>query len=282
MAKTLSWFENQCALNSPEVMQAFLQGAKRAGYDVIPNSFETDTVVIWSALWHGRMKPNEEVYQRFREQNKPVIFIEVGALNRGVTWKVSVNHVTAQGFYGHHDNLDPDRPRRFGVRLSYPKSSRPEILICSQHRASLQVQDQWPNQENWINDRIRKLRQYTDRPIVVRPHPRSQINLHLLEQNTQVQIPKKLINTYDSFDFDVNYHAVVNHNSGPGIQAALAGVRPIVDSSSLAFPVSYAMAAIEQPYDIDREQWLIQISHTEYSTHELAQAIWYARLEPNL
>lgn len=282
MAKTLSWFENQCALNSPEVMQAFLQGAKRAGYDIVPNSFETDTVVIWSALWHGRMKPNEEVYRRFRGQNKPVIFIEVGALNRGVTWKVSVNHVTAQGFYGHHNNLDPDRPRRFGVRLNYPKSSRPEILICSQHRASLQVQDQWPNQENWINDRVRKLRQYTDRAIIVRPHPRSQISLSLLESNLQVQTPKKLINTYDSFDFDVNYHAIVNHNSGPGIQAALAGIKPIVDSTSLAFPVSYAMGAIEKPYDIDREQWLIEIAHTEYSTHELAQAIWYARLESNL
>lgn len=282
MAKTLSWFENQCALNSPEVMQAFLQGAKRAGYDVIPNSFETDTVVIWSALWHGRMKPNEEVYQKFREQNKPVIFIEVGALNRGVTWKVSVNHVTAQGFYGHHDNLDPDRPRRFGVRLNYPKSSRPEILICSQHRASLQVQDQWPNQENWINDRIRKLRQYSDRTIIVRPHPRSQINLSLLPSNVTVQTPKKLINTYDSFDFDVNYHAIVNHNSGPGIQAALAGIKPIVDSTSLAFPVSYAMAAIDKPYDIDREQWLIEIAHTEYSIHELTQAIWYARLESHL
>ena len=282
MAQTLTWFENQCALNSPDVMRAFLNGARRIGYDIVPNSMSADVAVIWSALWYGRMRGNETVYQHFRQQNKPVIFIEIGALNRGVTWRVSVNHVTAQGFYGHHNNLDPDRPKRFGLNLKSPKSSRPEILICSQHHASLQVQEQWQSQESWINDRIRRLQQYTDRKIIVRPHPRSPINTGLLETGVQIQTPKKLINTYDSFDFDINYHAIVNHNSGPGIQAAIAGARPIVDNSSLAFPVSFGMAALEQPYDIDREKWLIEIAHTEYSITELDQAIWYPRLETHL
>ena len=40
---------------------------------------------------------------------------------------------------------------------------------------------------------------------------------------------------------------MVNHNSGPGIQAALAGTRPIVDASSLAHPVSIKLQDIEQP-----------------------------------
>lgn len=278
----MTWFENQCALNAPDVMRAFLSGARRVGYEVLPKDMSADVAVIWSALWYGRMRANEEVYLRFRQQNKPVIFIEVGALNRGVTWKVSVNHVTADGYYGQHTNLDPDRAKRFGLSLKTPKSSKSEILICSQHHASLQVQDQWTSQESWINERVRRLRQYTDRKIVVRPHPRSPINPALLETGLQIQTPKKLINTYDSFDFDLGYHAIVNHNSGPGIQAAIAGIRPIVDSSSLAYPVSFAMAALEQSYDIDREQWLIEIAHTEYSLSELEQGIWYPRLQTHL
>ena len=281
MTKTLTWFENQCALNSPDVMQAFLAGARRAGYDVVPNSLTADVAVIWSVLWFGRMRDNQKVYEHFRKQGKPVIVIDIGALNRGVTWKVAVNHITAAGYYGHQENLDPARPRHFGLHLKSPASARPEILICSQHAHSLQMTG-WTTAEAWVNDQIKKLRQYTDRPLIVRPHPRSQLNPGLLESRITIQTPKKLINTYDNFDFNLGYHAVVNHNSGPGIQAAIAGTRPLVDNSSLAFPVSFGMAALEQSYTVDREQWLIEISHTEYSVTELEQAIWYPRLKPAL
>lgn len=278
MTKTLAWFENQCALNSPEVMQAFLRGAQKVGYTIVPNSMNADTAVIWSVLWYGRMRANQQVYQHYRAQNKPVIVIDIGALNRGITWKIAVNHVTGQGYYGHQENLDPDRPRRFGLTLKSPQSSRPEILICSQHAHSLQMSE-WSSAEAWINDRLKKIKQYTDRPVIVRPHPRSIINPALLESKVAIQVPKKLVNTYDSFDFSLNYHAVVNHNSGPGIQAAIAGTMPVVDNSSLAWPVSHALGAIDQAYTVDRSQWLIEISHTEYSVPEIEQAIWYPRLE---
>ena len=98
MAKTLTWFENQCALNSPDVMRAFLAGAQRVGYDIVPSSMTADVAVIWSVLWFGRMRENQKVYEHYRKQGKPVIVIDIGALNRGVTWKVAVNHVTAAGY----------------------------------------------------------------------------------------------------------------------------------------------------------------------------------------
>ena len=281
MAKTLTWFENQCALNAPDVMRAFLAGAQRAGYQIVANSMDADVAVIWSVLWYGRMAKNQLVYEHFRKNNRPVIVIDIGALNRGVTWKVAVNHVTAQGYYGHHENLDHDRPVRFGLTLKAPLSTRAEILICSQHARSLQMEG-WNSVESWINDRIDRLKHYTDRKVIVRPHPRSPVNPALLSTRVHVQVPKKLVNTYDSFDFDMNYHAIINHNSGPGIQAAIAGIRPIVDNSSLAYPVSFAMAALEKPYDIDREQWLVEISHTEYTVAELEQGIWYPRLHKAL
>ena len=79
-----------------------------------------------------------------------------------------------------------------------------------------------------------------------------------------------------------NYHAIVNHNSGPGIQAALAGCRPIVSASSLAAPVGHLIENIEQPYDIDRTEWLHSIAHTEWTVDELATGDWYTRLLPAL
>jgi hypothetical protein len=79
-----------------------------------------------------------------------------------------------------------------------------------------------------------------------------------------------------------NCHAVVNYNSGPGIQAAIAGVRPVVDASSLAYPVAVGYADLEQPYVVDRDLWLIQLCHTEYTVDEIKKGSWLSRIAPSL
>jgi hypothetical protein len=77
-------------------------------------------------------------------------------------------------------------------------------------------------------------------------------------------------------------HAIININSGPGIQAAIAGVRPVVDASSLAHPVGIRITDIEAPYECDREKWLVEICHTEYTVEELTQGIWITRIHSHL
>lgn len=239
---------------------------------------DSDAAIIWSVLWQGKMRANKEVYEHYRAQGKPVIIIEVGALYRGHTWKVSVNNITADGHYGHTTNLDWKRPSKLGISLAIPVFHRPEILIAAQHQNSLQVND-LPSIEAWIYKQILRLRQFTDRPIIVRPHPRSTLNTKLLPEDIVFEEPHPLTNTYDSFDMHFDCHAVVNYNSGPGIQAAISGTRPIVDRSSLAYPVSVSMAELEQPYDyIDREKWLVEICHTEYTLSEIQQGLWLKRI----
>jgi hypothetical protein len=222
------------------------------------------------------MRANQLVYEHYRRLNRPVIIIEVGALHRGRTWKIAVNHVTSQGYYGHTQDLDPDRPAKLGVKLS-TNNIRPDILIAAQHSRSLQVQD-LPSQESWVLDRITDLQAVSDRPIVVRPHPRSRLNLPRLPANVRIEIPKPVPNTYDGFDMDYLYHAVVNYNSGPGTQAAISGCRPMVDHTSLAYPVGVGYPDIEQPYERDRQLWLTQICHTEYTIEELRTGVWLKRI----
>lgn len=240
-----------------------------------------DAAVIWSVLWSGRMTQNQTVYQHYRSQNKPVIIIEIGALQRGRTWKVSVNHVTADGYYGHQQDLDPDRAAKLGVHLKTATHTNPSIVIALQHDRSLQVAN-IGSVEDWVIHSIAQVRRHTDRPIVVRPHPRCRVKFSKLPADVQLQQPRKLPGSYDSFDFDFGCHAVINYNSGPGIQAAIAGVRPLVHTSSLAHPVSIDVAAIEQPYVMDRQQWLTEICHTEYTVEELQQGLWLKRIAPAL
>lgn len=281
MIKSIAYFPLQCALNSKPVMSAVLDVFNAAGVRTEENSMTADAAIIWSVLWNGRMKPNQQVYNHYRRNNKPVIIIEIGALYRGQTWKISVNHITNQGYYGHQEKLDPDRPRKLGVSLAVQLLPKPEIVIAAQHPRSLQTAG-IANMEQWVYNKVAELKQVTDRPLVVRPHPRAPLSLPKLPADVKLIAPRKVTNTYDTYDMHYNCHAVVNHNSGPGIQAGIAGCRPIVDSTSLAAPVGIALSDIEQPYDVDRQQWLIELCHTEYTVEEIRQGLWLKRIAPAL
>ena len=284
MIKSVAYFPLQCAKNSVPVMSAMLDSLRNAGISTQENSWDADAVIIWSVLWSGRMAANQAVWSHYRSLGRPVIVIDVGALYRGETWKIAVNSITADGYYGHTENLDWDRPRHLGISLALNLTRNPRIVIAAQHSRSLQVAG-LVSMEGWVIEQVERLRTVTDRPIVVRPHPRSALDsagLVHLPKDVIIEQPQKIDNTYDSYNLAFDCHAMVNYNSGPGIQAALAGTRPIVDVSSLAHPVSIQIENIDQPYTVDRDQWLTEICHTEYTVKEIAQGRWLTRLSPGL
>ena len=274
----IAYFPAQTALNSKPVMSALLSSLRGAGHVLEENSMTADAVLIWSVLWSGRMAANQAVYQHYRSLNRPVVVADIGTLQRGTTWKVAVNNINAQGYYGHQDQLDWDRPKKLGLVLKTPANPKPHVIIAAQHSKSEQSAGVDFNQ--WARDQIQCLRNVTDRPIHVRPHPRCRLDVTGL--GVTVEHPAKIPGTYDSFDMTLDCHAIVNYNSGPGIQAAISGVRPIVHSTSLAYPVGVGFADIEQPYIANRDLWLTQISHTEYTLNELEQGLWLNRIHPAL
>jgi hypothetical protein len=274
----IAYFPAQTALNSKPVMSALLSSLRGAGHVLEENSMTADAVLIWSVLWFGRMAANQAVYQHYRSLGRPVVVADIGTLQRGTTWKVAVNNINAQGYYGHQDQLDWDRPKKLGLALKTPAKPKPHVIIAAQHSKSEQSAGVDFNQ--WARDQIQCLRNVTNRPIHVRPHPRCRLDVTGL--GVTVEHPAKIPGTYDSFDMTLDCHAIVNYNSGPGIQAAISGVRPIVHSTSLAYPVGVGFADIEQPYIANRDLWLTQISHTEYTLNELEQGLWLNRLQPAL
>jgi len=225
-------------------MSAMIDSLHKAGIKTVINSLDADAVIIWSVLWAGRMEENREVYHHFRTMDRPVIIVDIGALRRGITWKVAINNITADGYYGHHRDLDWGRPRQLGIDLGRPTVKKSHILVAAQHRLSLQTAAV-SCVEQWVIDQIHLLQQYTDRPITIRPHPRCRLALSSLPKNSTLEQPRAIADTYDSFDLRFDCHAIINHNSGPGIQAAVQGIRPVVHNSSLAHPVGVNIADIE-------------------------------------
>jgi hypothetical protein len=132
--------------------------------------------------------------------------------------------------------------------------------------------------EDWVRQQINMIKRLTDRPIAVRPHPRSSLSI----PGVVMEMPRRLPNTYDDFDLGFDYHAVVNYNSGVGIKAGIAGVPLITDVTSLAHPISIDPAQLESPPRVDRDQWLVEIAHTEYTLQEIREAQWLTRLQKHL
>lgn len=232
--------------------------------------------MIWSVLWHGRMRANQEVYQHYRSRGLSVICMDIGALHRGRTWKIAINNITREGYYGHEQDLDQDRPQKLGLSLAHIARPRPAVLIALQHPQSLQVQG--VDQVAWAAQQIARLRESSDLPVLVRGHPRGRVDLGRLAGLCAVQMARPVTGTYDSFDIDYGYRAIVNYNSGVGVQAALAGAVITVDPTSLAAPLSIDLADLDRHQPQDRSQWLIEISHTEYLLEEIAQGTWLKRI----
>lgn len=266
------------ALNSPPIFDAFEQGIRALGHEI---SKESDAIpVIWSVLWNGRMSPNRSIYENALKNNKPIIIIEVGNFLRGKTWRISLNHINNHGIFGNNEDIDTDRNKKFQINLkSFQENRKSEILIACQHQKSLQWQGQ-PPIDQWVESTIAKIRQFSDRQIVVRPHPRSPFVFY--GKNVILEKPKLISNTYDDFDINYNYHCVINHNSGVPIQSAINGIPTICDRSCLAYPVSMEFKDIEKPQLPDREEWLVKLLHTEWFNDEIKQGIPIKRLEKYL
>lgn len=262
------------ALNSAPIFDAFERGVRLLGHEIVKDN--ENIAVIWSVLWAGRMKANQEVYNRCVRLGIPVIIIEVGNLKRNSTWRICLNNINGLGIFGNDQNLDPERPKKLGIPLlPFKENRQPEILIAAQHEKSQQWQGM-PSMGRWVEQTVAKLRTYTDRKIVVRNHPRSPFSVNL--KNVTMQPPRMLPGSYDDFDIDYNYHCVVNHNSGPAVQAAIKGIPIICDTTSLASEISGNFQDIESIQLPDRSEWFVRLTHTEWTAMEIAQGIPLSRI----
>ena len=274
------WTHNG-ALNSRPVFDAFDHSLVAAGHDVSYNNIDADVNVIWSVLWNGRMARNEAIWN----QTKPVIVLEVGGIKRGTTWKVGLNGINRDAFFGDMGNSS-DRATLLNLEVKPWRTDGEYILIAGQHDKSLQWQTM-PRMSNWFLNTYDEIRKHTDRPIIFRPHPRCRLE-HIERglKNVYRQEPRHVTNTYDDFDmgFD-NVWATISYSSNPGIHSIIEGVPAFVSTHSLAYPAGNDidfLHTIEQPLMPDRTQWLNDYAHTEYTIEEIAAGLPLKNLTPKL
>jgi hypothetical protein len=241
--------------------------------------------MIWSVLWQGRMEKNKKVWEHFRSQGKPVVVLEVGGLRRNHTWKMAINGINRDADFA-NQIYDDKRWPLFKLELKPWQQTGNVIVICGQHHNS----EQWkglPKLNSWVEQQIKIIRKYCDKPIVVRPHPRNPFNFDEKKYpHVRVNLPKRDHSTYDDTDFKKilrSTWAVVNHSSNPAIEAVINGIPVFVSESSLCHDVGNTnVADILHPAMPARQNWANRMSYCEWTTEEIGQGLPWKRIRERL
>ncbi len=273
-------------INSKPIFDAFIKSLKDSGEQVYLNKHaNADVAVIWSVLWRGRMHSYRPIWERYRKEGKPVIVIEVGGLKRNHSFKIGINGINRDADFANQE-FDDKRWPLFGHKLKPWNPTGDMIVICGQHDHS----EQWkglPKMEQWITQQIIEIRKYTTRPILIRPHPRNNIQMKESDfKNVKIRIPRRDYKTYDDTDFKATLErtwAVVNHSSNPAMEAVINGVPVFVSQSSLCHDVgNISLAEINTPAMPNRKTWANKLAYTEWFADEIRQGLPWKRIKERL
>jgi len=287
MAMKIAIFPEYGSLNSKPVFKAFIEHLNSKGENVVLNKFDNtcDVAVIWSVLWQGRMAENKKVWEFFRKHNKPVVVLEVGGIKRNVTWKMGINGINRNADFANKTYNDK-RWKTFNIDLKPWKQTGNVIVICGQHDNS----EQWlglPRMNSWIKQQINAIRKHSDKPIVVRSHPRNKVDIDIDKwKYVRINHPKRDWATYDDTDFKKilsSCWAVVNHSSNPAMESVFNGIPVFVSESSLSYDVGNSdIADILQPSMPARHNWAHRLAYTEWTTEEIAEGTPWKRIRERL
>ena len=274
-------------LNSKPIFDAFIKSLQNAGEQLYINkrADNADVAVIWSVLWRGRMEQYKKIWDRYRSQGKPVIVLEVGGLRRNKSFKIGINGINRDADFANQD-YDDKRWPIFEHELRPWNPTGELIVICGQHDTS----EQWkglPRMSDWIRQQINEIRKYTSRPILVRPHPRNQIDFDETKfNNVKIRLPKRDFRTYDDTDFKATLGrtwAVINHSSNPAMEAVIRGIPVFVSESSLCHEVgNNHLYDINKPAMPNRMNWANKLAYTEWFEDEIEQGIPWDRIKKRL
>jgi hypothetical protein len=173
------------------------------------------------------------------------------------------------------------------IVMAPPKLSGDYILLCMQRDGGFAMKSLDPTA--WINQKIIEIRQHSNLPIMIRPHPGTYASADFsvfrnrqYRQRLNVHVLDPLATTLK--DNLAHAHAAVVFNSSASVAAVLAGVPVFADDSSC---VSWAVAnhdiaQINTPQVFDRTQWAYDLAAAHWSDDDARNGSIYQKFLPFL
>jgi len=281
----------------PLILTNFIEGVNRCGDngEAITGDWAPSDVAVIQGYVHEdspdspHLSLRKRVLDRQKENNKHTVIVDSNLFlfadpgNTKTYLRYSLDGVfptTGNYFW---DNPDINRWHKIRKDLSIKykdwRNNGNHILICLQRNGGWSMKGQ-DNQE-WVIETVKRLRQYTDRPIHLRGHPgdkRAGKYLDLSEKACKLNVLTGMnVSITDhrnrTLDQDLkNAWATVVFNSSPAVASAIAGVPVFADDwkdCQAGDVANKSFADIENPSMTARDNWLAKLSMCHWNFEEL-------------
>jgi hypothetical protein len=276
-------------------LNSFASGAARSGATVkVATTYQYEPsklAVILGWVTKDKNTPNillrQQVVDGQRANGGKTMCIDAGCWKYADIHNTFLRYSINGPFYDTaeyvNQNSGPDKWNKIKTRLNLDlKDWRPKgrhILICMQRDGGFSMKNLDPM--DWLKMKINKIRTYTDRPIVIRPHPgKPQDFSKFINSNITVENSKNISLTQSMH----KAHAAVFFNSSSAVAAICEGIPIFVDDQScVAWKVANTdLKNIETPAFFQREQWIYDLAAAHWSDDESAQGLIYKKFLPVL
>lgn len=197
-------------------------------------------------------------------------------------------------------NSPPDRWNAFvkntGCKIKPWKSIGDKIIIMEQKKGDSSLtslyEKGYKNFTEWTQQIVNEIRKHTDRPIVIRPHPRNTRGAiksqavvgHNITVSENVTLGGQQGGTGLDEDLKQAY-CVVTYNSLSAIEAVCEGI-PVfaMDDGSMVWPIAHKkLSKIENiNYDVDITQWCNDIAYTQWTPAEMQDGTAWQHLRQHI
>lgn len=274
----------------PATIVNFIEGVWRCGDEgeivCDYNPVDADVAVVQGFVHPGsknmpHLKLRKSVFEKQQKEGKRSIIVDSNLFlaydPRNTKQYLRYSYDGVFPNTGEYCNANPDPARwnkiskDLGIELKPQRQSGKYILICCQRDGgwSMDGKQVLP----WLVTTIQKLRNYTDRQIIVRFHPGDKNKLLHVRSLVRYRLPGVAPSNSESLLADLkNAHAVINYNSSPTVVSAIEGVPVFVldpERSQAAEIANTSLQDIENPKEFDREKWVHKMAQMHWTLDEL-------------
>lgn len=227
-------------------------------------------------VFAGMIRGEGLIYDYCRNTGKNFLYVDHAYLNRGYSrtndeeWmRITYNAFTWNKF-------QPEAPDRWNTYFADEHKLAPwnthegsKILVLPPSEATKYL---FPESVEWTNNTVDELVKLTNLPVRIREKP------------SQPQIDRVSNQVIGRLKFDhdrsieqelLTAKYVVAYNSAVTVQATLMGIPCICSNNSAAYPISIPLDKIKYPPEPNRQGWLDQLVHHQYTSAEMKSGnIW--------
>ena len=280
--------------------------AKFSNKVMLMDNFKTGVLALGDEVveYHSNQLPNQsldagfvlgytlednfrkKIINTLKSQNTASVFVDSNILHyarKEHEWhRYSLNSVYPDSGTYFFGESDPNKwavySQWHGASLKPWRTDGNHILIFCQRPKGFNM---FIDQEAWLDSVLLKIRQHSNRPIMIRMHPGDGSRFKQIEKIQKKYGATVTISTHDNIqDALVNCWCTVGINSTPNVVAAIEGIPGYIEdpAHSWANGVAFTdLANIENPPLLDRGAWINQIANIHWSNNEVKSGkLWSA------